>query len=153
MTKIVPLLLLAPFAALAAEKGDWHTDFSAAMEKAEEENKLVMIEFHGSDWCPPCIKLNEKVLATEAFLAFAEEALVLVSADFPRERQLPAEQREHNRKLGKRLGLQYFPTVVLLDTEGNVLEKLVGYPEEGLEGFLATLQPHRPAGAAEAESR
>mgnify|MGYP006273563579 FL=1 len=153
MTKILPLLLLVPFAALAAEKGDWHTDFSAAMDRAVAENKLVMIEFHGSDWCPPCVKLNEEVLSTDTFLQFAEEALVLVDADFPRKKQLSAEQREHNRKLGKRFGLQFFPTVVLLDTEGNVLEKLVGYPEEGLEGFLSTLQQHRPAGAAEGESR
>ncbi|NBD38844.1 MAG: thioredoxin fold domain-containing protein [Verrucomicrobia bacterium] len=153
MKKILALLLLAPFAALAAKKGDWHTDFSTAMEKAEAENKLVMIEFHGSDWCPPCVKLNEEVLGADPFLQFAEEALVLVDADFPRKKQLSAEQREHNRKLGKRFGLQYFPTVVLLDTEGNVLEKLVGYPEGGLEGFLATLQPHRPVGAAEVESR
>ena len=153
MKKILSLLLLAPLAALAAQKGDWHTDFSAAMDKAEAENKLVMIEFHGSDWCPPCIQLNEQVLGTEAFLDFAEASLVLVDADFPRKKELSEEQQKHNRELGRRFGLQYFPTIVLVDTEGEVLEKMVGYPEEGLQGFLASLKQHFPSEAAEVESR
>ncbi len=140
-------LLFAPLFVAAANEGDWHTDYGQAMEKAKAENKLVLVEFHGSDWCPPCIELNKKVLGTEAFRELAEQSLVLVNADFPRKKEQPKQQRQHNKELGQRFGLQYFPTVVLLDTDETVLEKLVGFPEGGLKGFLAALKEHLPVEA------
>jgi thioredoxin-related protein len=128
-------LLLGTLGAHAAGEG-WLTNYDAAIAKAKEEGKFLLVEFHGSDWCPPCIKLNKEVLSTDAFKALAEKKLVLVDADFPRKTQLSPEQKAHNEALAGKFGVQYFPTVLIIDAEGKVLDKLVGFPEGGLEGFL-----------------
>lgn len=126
-------------AALAAD-GPWLTNYDEALAKAKAENKLLMVEFHGSDWCPPCIKLNAEVLTTETFKAFAKEELVLLNVDFPRKTPLSDEQRSHNEALAQKFALQGVPMVVLLDAEGEVLDKMVGFPRGGLEGFMTFLQ-------------
>ncbi|MEX0322833.1 MAG: thioredoxin family protein [Puniceicoccaceae bacterium] len=126
------------FGALGAHAGKdgWMHDYDEALAKAKAEGKHVLVEFHGSDWCPPCIKLNKEVLTKDAFKKLAKEKLVLVDADFPRKTKLPAEQTAHNEALAGKFGVQYFPTVLIIDGDGNVLDKSVGFPEGGLEGFL-----------------
>jgi thiol-disulfide isomerase/thioredoxin len=138
---ILPFLGLLAAAVTVHAAGDgWLKDFDKAMAQAKEENKVVLVEFHGSDWCPPCIKLNNEVLSTDAFKELAGSSLVLVNADFPRKSQLPAEQMAHNDALAKRFGVQYFPTVLLIDSEGEVLDKMVGFPKGGLDGFLSFIK-------------
>jgi len=142
------LTLVAVFAAAltltAGGKEDWHTDFDQAMKVAKEEKKVLMVEFHGSDWCPPCMKLNKEVLSTDAFKGIAESSLILVNADFPRKTALPEEQQAHNEGLAKRFGIRGFPTVVLINHKGEELDRVVGFPRGGLDGFLAFLEDHVP---------
>ena len=111
-------------------------NYDKALSQAKAEGKFVLVEFHGSDWCPPCIKLNKEVLTKDAFKKLAESTLVLVDADFPRKTEIPAEVKAHNEALAKAFGVQYFPTVLIIDGDGKVLDKVVGFPEGGLDGFL-----------------
>ena len=46
---------------LAAEDA-WITDVPKAMEQAKSQKKLVLLDFTGSDWCPPCKNLHKTVL-------------------------------------------------------------------------------------------
>lgn len=121
--------------ACAADKA-WLTDYEEALAKAKAEDKVLLIEFHGSDWCPPCIKLNQEVLTKDEFKAYAKESLVLLNVDFPRKTALSDEQRSHNEALAEKFGLQGVPMVVLLDGDGNILDKNVGFPRGGLDGFM-----------------
>lgn len=121
--------------ACAADKA-WLTDYEEALAIAKAEDKVLLIEFHGSDWCPPCIKLNQEVLTTDEFKAYAKESLVLLDVDFPRKTALSDEQRSHNEALAEKFGLQGVPMVVLLDGDGNILDKNVGFPRGGLDGFM-----------------
>jgi len=141
------MFLLAGVLSATAGKGDWHTNFEKAVSKAKAENKIVLVEFHGSDWCPPCIKLNNEVLSTDAFKDVAESSLVLVNADFPRKNPLSDEQRAHNEALARKLGVKYFPTVVLVNSDGEVLDKMVGFPKGGVDGFLAFIEEKAPKAA------
>ena len=146
--KTILLPLLSLFILSLGAQGaseSWLTDYDKAVSKAKEENKIILVEFHGSDWCPPCIKLNNEVLETDSFKSFADDALVLVNADFPRKTPLADGQREHNEELARKFGVQYFPTVVLLDTEGNMLDKMVGFPKGGLEGFISFVKAKVPS--------
>ena len=140
MKKLFALTLITGllFAATTAHAGKdgWLTNFDEALALAKAEGKHILVEFQGSDWCPPCIKLNNEVLTQDAFKALAESSLVLVDADFPRRSKLPEAQQVHNDELARKFGVQYFPTVLILDGEGNVLDKLVGFPRGGLDGFL-----------------
>ncbi|MEX0326260.1 MAG: thioredoxin family protein [Puniceicoccaceae bacterium] len=126
------------FGALSAHAGKdgWLTNFDDALAQAKSEGKHVLVEFHGSDWCPPCIKLNNEVLTQAAFKTLADSALVLVDADFPRKTKLTEEQKAHNDALAQKFGVRYFPTVLIIDGDGNVQDKIVGFPEGGLEGFV-----------------
>jgi protein disulfide-isomerase len=52
----LPLLLLAAGAARAELR--WTEDFDKAAARAREENKYVLVDFTGSDWCGWCKKLD-----------------------------------------------------------------------------------------------
>ncbi|MCC5833374.1 MAG: thioredoxin family protein [Opitutales bacterium] len=121
-------------------KEGWLLDFEEAKAKAKEEGKIILLEFHGSDWCPPCIRLNKEVLSKPEFKEFADKNLVLVDLDFPRQTELSEEQSAHNHALAQRFGVQYFPTVVLVTPDGDVLDHNVGFPQGGLEGFIQFIQ-------------
>ncbi len=77
---------------------EWLLNFESATNAAVKENKYILLNFSGSDWCGPCIKMKKEVFESEAFLSLAEEHLVLVRADFPRSKknQLSKEQTKHN---------------------------------------------------------
>ena len=56
----------------------WMTDYKAALEKAKKENKKVLLNFSGSDWCGWCIKLDSEVFDTQVFKDYAKDNLILV---------------------------------------------------------------------------
>lgn len=142
MKKIILSLLLLSFASgwLSAADGSWLTNYEEALAKAKAEDKVLLIEFHGSDWCPPCMKLNAEVLSQKAFKDYAADALVLLNIDFPRKSPLSDEQRSHNEALAQKFGLQGVPMVVLLDAEGKELDRSVGFPRGGLDEFMEFVQ-------------
>ena len=67
----------------------WRSDLPGALKQAQSENKRVLLDFTGSDWCPWCIKFDRDVLSTDKFAAYAGQKLELVKVDFPRHPPLP----------------------------------------------------------------
>lgn len=132
------ILILSSTMAFAAG-ADWMTDFDKALEKAKAEQKMVLLDFTGSDWCGWCIKLNKEVFSTKEFKDYAKENLVLVEVDFPRSKKLSAKLQKQNDELMKRYGIRGFPTIIVLDSEGETVGKL-GYMEGGPEPFVSELQ-------------
>ncbi len=51
-----------------AGKKEWMTNLEAAMKLSKESGKPILLEFSGSNWCPPCIMLNKNVFSKKAFL-------------------------------------------------------------------------------------
>lgn len=132
-------LLLAILFATSVNGTNWLTDFEAAKKIAQEKHQLILLNFSGSDWCGPCIRLHKEVFDSEAFHAIADKQLVLVNADFPRlkKNQLPKEQQAQNDKLAdayNRTGS--FPSTVLLDENGKVLKVWEGFPKGGTAAFI-----------------
>jgi protein disulfide-isomerase len=114
----------------------WITDYEKAMEMAKAENKHILINFSGSDWCGWCIRLDKEVLSQQAFKDFADENLVLMLADFPRDKSKQSDAlKKQNEKLAEKYGVRGFPTVFILDPEGNVIDK-TGYQEGGAEAYV-----------------
>jgi protein disulfide-isomerase len=118
----------------------WQTDLAKAQATAKAEKKLVLIDFTGSNWCPPCKMLDRDVFRTPEFAAYAQKNLVLVKADFPKPNRLPKEQREANDKLAARFNVEYFPTLVLLDGAGKEVGRSVSYDGRGLKPFMSRLE-------------
>src|SRR5262245_13112334 len=132
--------LLASWAlahATAAEL-DWMTDLPKAQEKAKTEKKMVMLDFTGSDWCGWCKKLNAEVFSTADFASYAKTNLVLVEVDFPRRKQLTAEQKQANSALQNKYKVRGYPTIIVLNSAGAKVAEL-GYQPGGPQAFIAQL--------------
>jgi thioredoxin-related protein len=138
-------LLMTPLAALGAE--GWLTDFEAAKKQAAAEKKDILVDFTGSDWCGWCIKLDKEVFSTPAFKA--QKDFVLVSLDFPRRKEIPADQKAKNEALMRQWGVQGFPTIILTNASGQAYGR-TGYQPGGPEKYLAHLadlrKQNNPAG-------
>jgi thioredoxin-related protein len=137
-----PLLLIASFGltlnACAAEEG-WLTDLDAGLKAAAEAKKHVMVEFTGSDWCPPCMKMHKEIFSQEDFVKKASEKFILVKLDFPNKKEQSEEEKKANQAAAEKFGIKGFPTVLILDSEGKEVDKQVGYSGAGLDGFLEWL--------------
>lgn len=123
----------------AAEDG-WLTDLSKAQSKAKTEKKLVMMDFNGSDWCPPCKALHKNVFSSAEFKDYASKNLVLVDVDFPRAKAQSEEQKAANKKLAKQYEITGYPTVVVLSSDGKELKKKVGYSGQSAKDFIAEIE-------------
>lgn len=133
----VTLALTASFATAAGQ--EWMTDFSAAKEKAEKENKTLVVDFTGSDWCGWCIKLDEEVFAHEAFKKGVEEKFVLVELDFPQDKSKVSEAiQKQNAELQEKYQVRGFPTILLMDAKGLPFAQ-TGYQAGGPEKYVAHL--------------
>ena len=132
-------LVMATGVARAAEEG-WLVDFALAKEQAEKEGTDILMEFTGSDWCPPCIALKKNVLDTEVFKTKAPEKFVLLKLDSPRDKskQTPAEIAQY-RKLADEFKVQGVPTIILVDAKGRPYAKTVGFGGQKAEDYVATL--------------
>lgn len=137
-TLIAAALSLMVFASTQASELDWFTSLPKAQEKAKSENKLVMLDFTGSDWCGWCIKLDKEVFSTPEFAEYAKKNLALVEVDFPKKKKLPEDQKKANQALQEKYGIEGFPTIIVLNGEGKQVGKL-GYMKGGPQAFIAEL--------------
>ena len=128
MKKLIALTaLLGLSSGMFAGEG-WLTNLDKAKALAKKEKKMILVEFTGSDWCPPCIALNKNVFNTAAFNKYAKENLVLVEFDFPQNKsKISKEQAAYNTAQKKKFGIRSYPSVYLLDANGKQLLKKVGY--------------------------
>lgn len=99
---------------------------NAAKKQAVEQKKDLMIEFTGSDWCPPCMQLRANVLSTPEFQQEAQKNFVLLELDFPRSKEQSQEVKAANEKLAKEYGVRGFPTVVFANADGKPFGGFVG---------------------------
>ena len=128
--------------ASASAKTGWLTSFTEAQQEAKAQNKLLFMDFTGSDWCGWCKVLEKEVFSKPEFKEYASKNLVLLELDFPRGKELPAATMEQNQRLAVQYGIQGFPTIVVLDGSGKALAKL-GYMRGGPTAFIAELEKLR----------
>src|SRR6478609_4759445 len=103
----------------------WQTDFEKAKAQAKSENKVMLLNFSGSDWCGPCIRLKKDIFDSETFIKYADENLVLVNADFPRLKKniLSKQQQKQNESLADTYNSSgAFPLTLLLNADGRILK-------------------------------
>ena len=119
---MISILLL--FSTLAINAQEWQTDLSKCKEIAKEKKQKIILVFSGSDWCTPCIKLEKEIWNSKEFKSYAKDNFVLLKADFPRKKKnkLPKEQQEKNNQLAEKYNKNgFFPFVVVLDSDENIL--------------------------------
>src|SRR6266478_493957 len=107
-----------------AEELQWLTDVPKAVAKAKAENKLVMLDFTGSDWCGWCIKLGNEVFSKAEFAEYAKKNLVLVEVDFPRRKEQSNDLKKANQALQDKYKIEGYPTIIVLNKTGDKVGQL-----------------------------
>ncbi len=91
--------------------------FKIFSEKAEATNKLIFVDCY-TNWCGPCIKMNKNIFPKQEVGDFYNENFINVKLDM------------ENNPLGKlffeKYAVQGFPTLIYLDSKGNVVHKIFG---------------------------
>jgi thioredoxin-related protein len=148
---VIVLLLLAKNlaysqateAAAGSEKDlTWHADVNKAYDLSKATSKPIFAFFTGSDWCGWCHKLQREVFSKPAFVAWANENVVLLELDFPRRKQLPAEIAQQNQSLQQFFQVTGYPTIWMfnLSRDGEKNKMMVtalgslGYPSGAESG-------------------
>lgn len=138
---VVKLLLLAPF--LLFSSNTWLFNLDDARVVARKEQKYILLNFSGSDWCGPCIRMRKEIFESEVFRKMADTQLVLVNADFPRNKknQLSADQQKINDQTADKYNPKgEFPFTLILDSEGRILKSWVGLPDQTAESFTVDVR-------------
>jgi protein disulfide-isomerase len=123
-------------------KPGWITSYEQGQQEAKANNKLVLLDFTGSDWCGWCVLLDREVFSKPQFKEYASKNLVLVEVDFPKMKPMSEAIRAQNVRLATRYQIQAFPTIVVLNGDGQIVGEL-GYMQGGPDAFIAVLEKLR----------
>ena len=142
---ILPLaiFLSVELALYAHADPTWQTDYKKAQEEAKTNNKLLLVDFTGSDWCGYCIRLDREILSKPQFKDYATKNLVLLEIDFPRRKQQSVSLKEQNLRLAEEYQIEGFPTIVVLNGDGRKVWRYDGYFPDGADAFIAALEKLR----------
>jgi len=136
-------ILLILFSSFLLSSNGWLTNFDTATKAATEKHQLILLNFSGSDWCGPCIRLRKEIFESTTFISFADSNLVLVNADFPRNKKnrLSDDQTKLNDAIADKYNPEgKFPYTLLLNADGKVLKEWDGFPNETPASFVAVLK-------------
>ena len=136
-------LLLITFCFIATSFTKWQPDFATAVQTAKEKHELILINFSGSDWCGPCMRMRNEIFENETFSKMADTCLELVNADFPRNKknQLSRQLVKQNEMLADKYNPNgSFPYTVLINAEGKVIKTWDGLPKENAEEFTTEVK-------------
>lgn len=121
----------------------WEPSFKIALESAKAQQKLVLLNFSGSDWCIPCMLLRKDFFSNSGFLKMADSNIVLVNADFPvRKKNMPVKEiKLQNNMLAEKYNKSgNFPFTVLLNANGELLKIWNGIPTNNVQAFTQEIR-------------
>ena len=111
----------------------WSTDLEKAFQKAKAEKKSVLVEFTGSDWCPPCIAMRKNVFSKKEFVEAASKNYILVELDYPHGDK---ELSKKNEPYAEKYKVEGFPTVILFNAAGKEFTRFAASDYPKTEDFL-----------------
>ncbi|WP_262711236.1 thioredoxin family protein [Aquimarina algicola] len=99
-----------------------------AKKISKKEHKPILMYFSGSDWCKPCMMLQEDFFDSFEFKKFTD-SFVFLYLDFPRNSDLISTERkiENSKLLELYNKNKQFPLINILNSKGKVLDKISGY--------------------------
>jgi len=147
LASVVFIGVLAVFGGRFARGDDWFEEFEPARAAAKEQNKDLLIDFGGSDWCAPCKWLKERILSKPKFIDLAREHFILVDIDDLQRGKMPDGRKERYQALQKEYGVETFPSVVLATPEGKPYAWATYMPSiNEPEKYWSLLEPLRKRG-------
>jgi protein disulfide-isomerase len=125
----------------ASDALNWENNLDNAIQRAKKENKAVLVNFTGSDWCIWCKRLSAEVFQQKEFENYAKESLVLVMLDFPKDKPQSEETQSYNRNLAQKYGIQGFPTILIFDRQGKLVAQ-TGYQPGGPDKYIEHIKSY-----------
>lgn len=119
--------------ALVKRKIQWEKDYAAAMKKAKDTNKPIMIDFY-ADWCGPCKMMDNKTFSDDRVVALTEQFVSLkIDGDA-------------NAVLTRKYNVDGYPTILFMKSDGKKLHTIGGFrgPEDFLFAMNAVLKGMSP---------
>lgn len=101
-------------AARAAKPVAFSHSYEDAVKAAAEQKQNLLVDFE-TTWCGPCKQMDELVYSSQAVVN-AASGITCVKVD--------GDQR---KDLTKRLNVGAYPTMILFDSKGKELKRVVGY--------------------------
>lgn len=141
MKKIATLLCaVCALVQVRAAELAWSTDLPGAVARAKAEDKLVLLDFTGSDWCGWCMKFKSEALDTQEFRDYAAKNLVLVEVDFPKSKPQSDTLKSANKVIAEHYKVDGYPTFIVLSKDGREIGRQDGYQEGGPKAFIAEIE-------------
>tara|TARA_B100001250_G_C19318084_1_gene579219 strand:+ start:52 stop:552 length:501 start_codon:yes stop_codon:yes gene_type:complete len=108
----------------AQEDNGWLINYEEVYQKSAKENKPIMANFTGSDWCGWCKKLKKAVFDTQVFKDWAEDNVILFELDYPRRTAQDPEIKSQNQQLQQtfRQYVRGYPSVLIFKIERTYTE-------------------------------
>lgn len=138
---VLAIALAVPAFAEYPPKG-WNADIKDAIAEAEADDKILILNFTGSDWCGWCMKLSEEVFDTREFKNWADDNAVRVFLDFPSGIDLPNETIQQNQLLQQYFRVRGYPTIMVLDSDLTPLLQ-TGYRAGGAGEYIRHIEEDR----------
>ena len=102
-------------------EGSW----SEAKSKAQKEDKIIFVDAYAV-WCGPCKRMAKNVFTHPEVGAFMNTHFVNLKIDM---------EKDMGRSFGQDYPVRAYPTLFFIDSEGEVLKKVVGGKD--VSSFLA----------------
>ena len=104
-----------------------------ALDKAKEAGKLVFLDAYTS-WCGPCKMMSANVFPMDEVGRVFNPRFVSLKMDM---------EKGEGPKVAKRYGIEVYPTMLILDAEGNEIKRIVGarQPQQLIDEVNAIAQP------------
>ncbi len=140
MVPMIRILLLLLLSSATYAQAQVLKNPDEAFTLAQTSGKEVLLIFSGSDWCIPCIQFNKTILADSSFQHFAQDKLVLLEADFPQRKKIPAPLKSKYESLAAEFNPNgAFPQIVLLTPAKKLLAQ-VPFNRQTPADFITTVQ-------------
>ncbi len=117
----------------------WSHNYEETTKSAKKYDRPILMNFTGSDWCGWCKKLKGEVFSRPSFMDYASKNLLLLEVDFPSRKQQSSKVREQNQRLKRKYGIRGYPTIILIDANGNEIAR-TGYRKGGPNKYVQHLK-------------
>lgn len=116
----VALVVMSSFSDLKVGSGIEFTDISLkkAKLKANKAEKYIFIDAY-TDWCGPCKRMAATTFKDAEVAEFFNNEFINLKIEM--------EKNPDGRDIARQYGVNAYPTLLIIDSDGNLVKKTIGF--------------------------